>query len=69
MAKYKVKKFKHKRFTSCEEYDKAYQDAEETIIEGLGNVFSYCGGKLKKDRFGYSRCVGGYDYIARRVDQ
>ena len=66
-TKYEVKRIDWKKIITLEDYEKALRDGESTICYGLKEVFAYCGGKLKRERFGYNGMINTIEYIATRV--
>jgi len=48
---------------SIDEYTRAIENARTLYFEGLQSVFEYCGGKLFKQRHGWSGCRGSIEYL------
>ena len=58
--------------TDLNDYNKPIEEFSVVLpvayIEGLENVWKFCGGKLKRERCGYAGIIGRYEYSAIRVD-
>ena len=67
MAKYGVKKIDMANINNVDDYNKAYNNATIHYCNGLQEVEKYCGGKLHKQRNGYSGVNGNIEYIAERI--
>ena len=66
MNKYAVKIIDWGTIHSLEDYTEALNAASITYCDGLKAVWDYCGGKLHKERRGYSGMRGNIEYIAYR---
>ena len=67
MATYKVQKIDLTYVGTIDEYHHAINESEIRYCEGLKEVEKYCGGKLHKQRNGYSGVKGNIEYIAERI--
>lgn len=52
-----------------DDYINAYREAEPVILNGLQEVFNYCGGKLYRGRCGYGGMNNGISYYAYKIDK
>ena len=66
-TKYLVQKIDWKNIDTMDDYKKALQNSERKVCYGLKEVFDYCGGKLKRERGGYSGMTNLCEYIATRA--
>ena len=66
MTKYRVKKIDCSEIRTPGEYQEALTNAPVKYCNGLNEVWNYCGGKLHRQRVGYSGCIGDIEYIAER---
>lgn len=64
MNKYAVKVLDLNTIHTPEEHFEAFNAAPITYCDGLKAVWDYCGGKLHKQRCGYSGMRGNVEYIA-----
>lgn len=63
MNKYALKVIYTGNIRSIEEYQKAIEDARTIYFDGLRSVFDYCGGKLFRQRHGWSGMRGNIEYL------
>lgn len=66
MTKYIVRKLDTRNIKTIDEYNNLYNNAPIKYCLGLKNVELYCGGKLHKERCGYSGIINGIEYIAEK---
>lgn len=67
MATYRVQKIDLTYVGTIDEYNHAVNEAEIRYCYGLKEVEKYCGGKLYKQRNGYSGTIGNIEYIAEKI--
>lgn len=67
MATYRVQKINLSFVKTIDEYNHALNEAEIKYCNGLKEVEEYCGGKLHKQRNGYSGIKGNIEYIAEKI--
>jgi hypothetical protein len=66
---YRVKRITLKPNMTMDEYWKAVNNASIKYCNGLDEVRTYCGGKLHKQRNGYSGINGNIEYVAEKISQ
>lgn len=66
MNKYAVKKINLAKIGTTEEYWEAVKNASIHYCKGLDEVREYCGGRLHRERCGYSGVNGNIEYVAVR---
>ena len=65
-TQYKVVKIDLSKVNNHEDYWNEYNKSEVKYCNGLDEVTQYCGGKLKKERCGYSGIIGNIQYVAEK---
>ena len=66
MTKYMVRKIDLNKVKTHEEYWEEMKKSEIKYCDGLDEVTQYCGGKLKRERCGYSGIINNIQYVAER---
>lgn len=66
MTQYMVKKININGINSVDDYWKAVKNATIHYCNGLKELQEYCGGKLHKQRNGYSGTNGNIEYVAEK---
>ena len=69
MYTYKVKKINLSKVNNLDEYWDAVNKAQIKYCKGLKEVKEYCGGKLHRERNGYSGIIGDIEYVAIRCER
>ena len=64
MTIYRVKKINLKNIKTIEEYWDAVNKASIHYCNGLEELKDYCGGRLRRQRGGYSGINGDIEYVA-----
>lgn len=67
MAQYIVKKIDLSNVKTVDEYQNAVKKATIQYCNNLKEVETYCGGKLHRQRAGYSGMCGNVEYIATKI--
>ena len=68
MNTYEVQKVAFEKKTmDMNEYHRRLKEAEIKICHGLKEVWKFCGGKLHRERCGYSGIIGDYEYIVTKI--
>lgn len=67
MVQYAVKKINLEKVKDINDYWCEVKRAEIKYCNGIEELRQYCGGKLYKQRCGYSGINGNIEYIAERV--
>lgn len=63
MNTYALKVIYTKDIHNVAEYQKAIENARTLYFKGLQSVFDYCGGKLFRQRHGWSGSRGNIEYL------
>lgn len=66
MNTYQVKKINLSKVNNLDEYWNAVNKAQIKYCKGLKEVWEYCGGKLHREKHGYSGVIGNIEYVAMR---
>ena len=66
MTQYMVKRIDLSKVNTIDEYWEAVKKATIKYCNGLDEVTQYCGGKLHRQRNGYSGINGNIEYVAER---
>lgn len=66
-TKYIVKKIDISKVNTVDEYWKAVRYATIKYCNGVKELQEYCGGKLHRQRNGYSGINGNIEYVAERI--
>lgn len=64
MKTYQVLKINMEYVRTVDDYEHAKNEASVHYINGLSNVFDFCGGKLHRERCGYSGRIGKHEFVA-----
>ena len=67
MVQYAVKKINLEKVKNINDYWNEVQRASIKYCNGMEELRQYCGGKLHRQRHGYSGINGNIEYIAERV--
>lgn len=67
MAQYKVKRINISKIKNVDEYWEAVNKATIHYCNGLKELREYCGGKLHRQRNGYTGTNGNIEYIAEKI--
>ena len=68
MTEYRVKRINLNGIKNIDDYNKAVFYAPIDYVKGLKALSEYCGGKLHRNRCGYSGINGDIEYVAERVN-
>lgn len=66
---YAVRRITLKPNMTMDEYWEAINNASIKYCNGLDEVWAYCGGKLHRQRHGYSGINGNIEYVAEKISQ
>ena len=66
MTQYRVKRINLTNIKTSEDYWKAVQNATIHYCNGIKELAEYCGGKLHRQRNGYSGINGNIEYVAEK---
>ena len=66
MTKYRVKKIDTRKANTIEDYNILISNAPIIYCNGIKELETYCGGKLHKQRCGYSGIIANFEYIAEK---
>ena len=66
MNQYRVKKIDLSKVKNMDDYWKTVQNASVHYCKGLMELRDYCGGKLHRQRCGYSGINGNIEYVAEK---
>ena len=66
-SKYEVKRVDTRNVNTLDEYKKSIHSATTVFCDSLTDVWEFCGGKLHRERCGYSGVKGNFEYIAVRI--
>lgn len=64
---YCVKKIDLSRIETIDEYWRAVNKATPHYVEGLKGLDDFCGGRLVRQRCGYSGKIGNFEFVAVRM--
>lgn len=67
MVQYAVKKINLEKVKNINDYWNEVQRASIKYCKGMEELRRYCGGKLHRQRHGYSGINGNIEYVAERV--
>ena len=66
MTQYRVKRINLTNIKTPEDYWKALHNATIHYCNGIKELTEYCGGKLHRQRNGYSGINGNIEYVAEK---
>lgn len=66
MTQYRVKKINLDKVNNLDEYWNAVKNASVKYCNGIKELREYCGGKLHRQRNGYSGINGNIEYVAEK---
>ena len=67
MTQYRVRKIDLSKIKDMNDYWNAVKNATIHYCNGTNELMDYCGGKLHKQRNGYSGVNGNIEYVAERI--
>lgn len=67
MIQYAVKKINLDKVKNINDYWNEVQKASIKYCNGMEELKQYCGGKLHRQRHGYSGINGNIEYVAERI--
>lgn len=67
MVQYRVKKIDISKVKDTNDYWNAVENATIRYCNGIKELTEYCGGKLHRQRNGYSGINGNIEYVAERI--
>ena len=67
MVQYRVKKIDISKVKDTNDYWNAVKNATIHYCNGIKELTEYCGGKLHRQRNGYSGINGNIEYVAERI--
>jgi hypothetical protein len=67
MVQYAVKKINLEKVKNVDDYWNQVNNATIKYCNGMEELKQYCGGKLHRQRHGYSGINGNIEYIAERI--
>ena len=67
MKTYKVKRIDLTGIKTPEEYWQRVENAGITYCVGIKALREYCGGRLRRERFGYAGINGNIEYVAEKL--
>ena len=66
MVQYKVKKINLDKVDNLDDYWNEVKNASVKYCNGIKELTEYCGGKLHRQRNGYSGIIGNIEYVVER---
>lgn len=67
MVQYRVKKIDISKVKDADDYWNAFKNTTIHYCNGIKELTEYCGGKLHRQRNGYSGINGNIEYVAERI--
>ena len=67
MTKYRVKKIDLTKAKNVDEYWVLVKNAPIKYCNGIAELREYCGGRLHRQRNGYSGINGNIEYVAEKI--